>query len=257
MTRWKYFNQGNVALTLIFLLFVGVGLLCADTEPIDPEPGPEPGPPPLGYCGCPYPGTPSCQLEHNYQLLKYYHQMMRAMRGHSVEVATGKFRPHVQDLYVRGRGMDVDVVRTYGGRYLTYLGQWWDLNWFKRIVLQKNPFPLSYPWILLDGAYYYDGSGRIEKFGSPSGTVANGMWQLAEEGRPVKLMSYKEFPNGTPLESPDKFIMRQSDGALLTFEEIDGSNALVGGTMTTTYWLTSVKDRGERSKHGKPPSGGD
>ncbi len=161
--------------------------------------------------------------------------------GDPVQLGTGNLTFDETDLEIPGRGMNLEIKRTYrsGTAVTTALGPKWDLNWFKRIVVEYAPFSSDPPQqcfgpgALVSGVYYYDGATRIDF------TPPNGNFFDMPNGYFAKLKAIQDSPDGHFV--PIRFEMRFQDGMLYVFETNDTTSPYMGGC-SQTFYLNSVTD---------------
>jgi len=182
--------------------------------------------------------------------------------GDPVVMKTGDFTIRKVDLSIPGRTTNFALIRTYRNTTAiqSALGPNWDFNWNKKIVLQMRRVqvpiyhgPVGEGWhafddqqpteddyltaIVPEGAYYYDGETRIDRFGviSSGWTTPNGYFAaLLSHGGGIV------YSGSTPhYQTPDWFELRNAEGTVFTFGLKDNS----AGHPGPTYHLTRVDDR--------------
>ncbi len=186
-------------------------------------------------------GTATGQAETNDQTNP---EKEDAVDGDPVVQFTGNLQMEETDLTIQGRGMNVEIVRTYRNNSAveTPLGLGWDLNWFKRIVVEYVPDGGSVPCFgstpVLSSLYYYDGATRIDRLTLSHWTPQGPMGDLPD-GLFGKVRAIGDFSSGF---LPDQFQIRFADGMTYTFTPGDTASPYVGGC-SQTFWISEATDR--------------
>lgn len=195
--------------------------------------------------------------------------------GDPVTLRTGAFGIHKLDLSIAGRHVDFGLIRTYRNDTVvtSALGPGWDFNWNRKIAIQlkrvyvpvyqgpadtlgvpldrqeipiepggnPSPPPPSAQYIeamVPEGAYYYDGATRIERF-----AAASSGW-TTPDGYYSKLLSHGGgvvwLPGHSPVyQQPEWFEMRNAEGTIFTFGLAEAGSGHPGNE----YRLTKLQDR--------------